>query len=113
MGHLIGYLKGKDTKGIIIRNPKVIRVVMFYDSNYATYKKTINSISGLVATLGGTLLTCLSKNQRTVTLISTEAEYVTLSARTQEADHLWYNQCGTQPRWDLTWKTRQGSWQYT
>ena len=27
--HLIGYLKVKDTKGTIIRNPKVLKVVMF------------------------------------------------------------------------------------
>ena len=28
-GHLIGYLKGKDTKGIIIRKPKVLKAVCF------------------------------------------------------------------------------------
>ena len=28
---LIGYLKGEDTKGIIIRNPNVIKVVMSCD----------------------------------------------------------------------------------
>ena len=38
----------------------------------------------MVATLGGTLLTCLSKTQMTVTLSSTEAYYVALSACAQE-----------------------------
>ena len=71
LGRLIGYLKGKDTKGIVIRNPKVMKVAMFCDSNYATYKKTIKSISGLVVILAGTLVTCSSKTQRTLTLIST------------------------------------------
>ena len=74
LGGLIGYLKGKETKGIIIRKPKVPKAVMFCDSNYATDKETRNSVGGLFSTLGGTLLTCLSKTQRTVTLISMEAE---------------------------------------
>ena len=58
---LIGYLKGKETKCIIIRKPKVLKAVMFCDSNYATYKETRKSVSSLVATLGGTLLKFLSK----------------------------------------------------
>ena len=58
LGRLIGYLKGKDTKGIIIRNPKVLKAVMFCDSNYATDREKIKIVRGLVATLGGTLLIC-------------------------------------------------------
>ena len=84
LGRLIGYLKGKETKGIIIRKPKVLKAVMLCDPNYATDKETGKSVSDLVATLGGTLLTCLSKTQRTATLSSTEAEYMALSACTQE-----------------------------
>ena len=80
LGCLIGYLKGKETKGTIIIKPKVMKSVMFCYLNYATYKETRNIVSGLVATLGGTLLTFSSKTQRTVTLSSTEAEYVALSA---------------------------------
>ena len=71
-------------RGIIIINPKVLKVVMFCDSNYATDNETRESVSGLVSTLGGTLITCLSKTQRNITLISTESEYVALSAYTQE-----------------------------
>ena len=81
---LIGYIKGKETEGIIIRKPKVLKVVMLCDSNYATYKDTRNSVSGLIATLGGTLLTCLSETQRNLRLISTEEEYVAMSACAQE-----------------------------
>ena len=54
---LIGYLKGKYTKCIITRKPKALKADMFCDSKYATDKETINSVSGLVAILGGTLLT--------------------------------------------------------
>ena len=81
---MIGYIKGKETKGIIFRNPKVLKAVMFYDSNYATYKDTRKSVSGLVTTLGGTLLIYLPKTQRTVTLSSTEADYMEFSACAQE-----------------------------
>ena len=83
LGSLIGYLKGKETKGIIIRKPKVMKSVMFCDSNYATDKETRDSVSGLVAKLVGTPLMCLSKTQRYVTLSSTEAEYVALPACAQ------------------------------
>ena len=55
---LIGYLKGKYTKCIITRKPKALKAYMFCDSKYATDKETRNSVSGLVATLVGTLLTC-------------------------------------------------------
>ena len=77
--HLIVHLKGKYTKGIVIVKHKVLKDIIFCGSNYATYKETRKSVSGLVSTLGGTLLTCLSKTQRNVTLSSTEAEYVALS----------------------------------
>ena len=80
LAHFIGYLNGKYTKGIVIRKPKVLKTVILCDSSYATDKETRNSVIGLVATLGGTLLTCLSKTQRTVTLISTDAEYMALSS---------------------------------
>ena len=73
LGRLIGYLKFKKTKCIVIINPKVLKSVMFCYSNYAIDKYTINSVSGLVATLFGTLLTFSSKTQRLVTLIITEA----------------------------------------
>ena len=58
LGSFIGYLKIKETKGIVIRNPKVLKAVMFCELNYATEKEIGNNISGLVATLGRKLLTC-------------------------------------------------------
>ena len=36
LGRLIGSLKVKETKGIIIIKPKVLKEFMFCDSNYAT-----------------------------------------------------------------------------
>ena len=58
LGSLIGYLKGKETKGIFNKNTKVIKTVMFCDSNYAKDKDTRKSVIGLVTKLGGSLLTC-------------------------------------------------------
>ena len=57
---------------------------MFCDSNYATYKDTIKSVSGFVATIGGTLLTFLSKTDSNFTLRSTEAEFMALSEFSKE-----------------------------
>ena len=70
--------KGKKKKGIIIIKHKGLNLVMFCDSSYATKKETRISVSGLVEILRGILLTCLSKTQSTITLISIEAEYVEL-----------------------------------
>ena len=38
VGHFIGYLKGKNTKVIIVRNHKVLKAVMFCDYIYNTNK---------------------------------------------------------------------------
>ena len=57
---------------------------MFCDSGYDTDKDTRKSVRSLVATLGEKLLTCSSKTKRTVTLIITDADYIDLSACTQE-----------------------------
>ena len=53
LGRFIVSLKGEKIIGIIIRKPKVLKAVMFCDSNYATDKETRKTVSGLVATLGG------------------------------------------------------------
>ena len=84
LGPLIGQLKDKETKVIIIRNYKVLKSVMFCDSNYAMNKETRKSVSGLVATLGVTLLTRSSKPQRTIKLISTEFKCISLLELAQE-----------------------------
>ena len=78
LGRLIGYIKGKGTKGIITRKPKFLKAGLFCDLNYVTYMEIIKNVSGLFDTLVGKLPTCLSKIQRTVTLIRPEAEYVAL-----------------------------------
>ena len=61
---LTGYLKLKNSKGTIIRKPKVLQYVIFCHYNYATYKETRNSFICIVTTLGGTLLTCSQRLKR-------------------------------------------------
>ena len=86
LGRLIGYLKVKDKKGIIIRNPKVLKDGIIYNSNFATDKETRKGVSGLVATLRGTLISCSSKTQGMIMFFGTEAKYVALSEFAQEVD---------------------------
>ena len=59
LGYMIEYLKGIEKKDIVIRKLKVLKAVMFCDSNYVTDTDTRNSFSGLVTTLVVTILTCL------------------------------------------------------
>ena len=68
LGNLVGYLKGKKTKGIVFINYNVLKSVMFYDSTGSTDRETKKSASGIFPTLGGKVLTWLSKIQRTVAL---------------------------------------------
>ena len=57
---------------------------MFCDSNYAMNKEIRKSVSGIVTTIGVTLLTCSSETHRTSTFISKEPDYMTLPECTQE-----------------------------
>ena len=63
---------------------KVMKDVMFCDYIYVLEQDTRKSVSGIVATLGGTLITYSSRTQRTVTLSCIEAEYVVISECAQE-----------------------------
>ena len=51
----------------------------FVDSNYATNKSNRKSVTGYVTALGGCPVNFVSKTQPTVSLSSTEAEYIAAS----------------------------------
>ena len=55
--------KRKETEGIVIRNPKALKDVMFCYSNYEMDKYIGNSVRGLAATLGRTIRTCSKKTK--------------------------------------------------
>jgi hypothetical protein len=80
----VGYVATTKGKGLTYRAPKTLRPIMFADSNYATNEDNRRSVTGNLYTIGGSLVNWMSKTQSTVTLSSTEAEYVSLATCAQE-----------------------------
>ena len=70
------------------RNSEIIKVVAFCDSDYAGDKETRKSVTGFIIYLNGVPISWKSKGQRTVTLSSTEAEYIALSEVIAELKYL-------------------------
>ena len=83
----MGELRGLDMKkpsitgwtSLILMKPRDLKVYAYVDSNYATNKENRKSVTGYVLTIGGCLVSYSSKSQPSVTLSSTEAEYVAAS----------------------------------
>ena len=80
---LIGYIKSDIGKGRILQKPKELRLIAFTDSDYANDKDR-QSVTGGIVTKGGSPTYFTSKMQATVSLSSTEAEYIALGTVTQE-----------------------------
>jgi hypothetical protein len=81
----VGYLKKHEEMiQMTYRKPKELRVISNVYSNYATNKEDRRSVSGHLHTVGGTLVSWMSKTQESVALSSTESEYVLLSSGAQE-----------------------------
>ena len=80
---LIGYIRSDIGKGRILRKPKELRLIAFTESDY-TNDEDRKSVTGGVVTVGGSPTYFKSKMQATVTLSSTEAEYMDLGTVTQE-----------------------------
>ena len=59
-------------------------LILFTDSDYATDPDTRRSVSGFVLYVCGVSVSWRSKSQRSVTLSSSEAEYVSLSEAVKE-----------------------------
>lgn len=64
------------------------KLAIYTDSDYAACPDTRKSVSGFVITLNGGAVNWRSKKQSTVTLSTTEAEYVAAAAATREV--LWF-----------------------
>ena len=86
---LVGYIKyiQEDIK-VTYRKPKELRVINYVDSNFSSNKDDRKSITGMHCTLGGTLTGWASRTQKSVTLSSTEAEYVALATCCQDARYV-------------------------
>ena len=87
LDRMIGYLQG--VKGVLnMRKPKSLKVEAFVDSNFATNKESRKSVTGYVLTIGGCIVGWSSKTQPSVTLSSTEAEYVAASMCATEIKYI-------------------------
>ena len=79
LGRLVGYVKSNPNATLFLKKPKDLKAYAFVDSNWATNKENRKSVTGYVLTIGGCLVNWVSKSQPSVTLSSTEAEYVAAS----------------------------------
>ena len=79
IGRMVGYLKHEAEHGLRFNRPKDLTIVGIVDSDFATNKYTWKSTTGYLVTVGGRLVSWMSKAQPSVTLSSTEAEYVAAS----------------------------------
>jgi hypothetical protein len=81
----VGYLKENENDiKITYRKPRELRPMAMVDSNYATNTDDRRSVTGAIFTVGGTITNWISKTQGSVTLSSTEAEYVAIATAAQE-----------------------------
>jgi hypothetical protein len=81
----VGYLKSnQDSIKITYRKPRELRPMAMVDSNYATNLDDRRSVTGAIFTVGGTITNWISKTQGSVTLSSSEAEYVAIATAAQE-----------------------------
>jgi hypothetical protein len=84
VARIIGFLADNEERVLKMRTPTSMRVVGYVDSDWAANKETRKSTTGFLVTIGGCLVSWQSKAQPSVTLSSTEAEYVALSMCAQE-----------------------------
>jgi hypothetical protein len=81
----VGYINGnQENIRIAYRRPKELRPMAMVDSNYATNTDDRRSITGEIFTVGGMITNWISKTQGSVTLSSSEAEYVGMATAAQE-----------------------------
>jgi len=83
---ILRYIKGTKDFGILFWNEDNGKLIGFSDADYAGDRDTRHSIS--VFTLNGGCLTWSSKRQASVSLSTTEAEFIAASETTKEATWL-------------------------
>ncbi|KAL6140713.1 hypothetical protein ACLB2K_059009 [Fragaria x ananassa] len=81
---LFRYLKGTSDVGLIYGGDTKCLVTGYSDSDYAGDVDTRRSMTGYVFTLGGSVVIWKATLQPTVTLSTTEAEYMALTAAAKE-----------------------------
>ena len=79
MGYLIHRRESGNLKDLRLRKPKTLKIEAWCDSDYSLNKDNRRSVTGYIVTLEGCIMNWQSKAQKSVSLSSTEAEYVALS----------------------------------
>ncbi|CAM9496081.1 unnamed protein product [Pylaiella littoralis] len=90
--HVLMYVRGTTDFGITFQRgvPGGEHMELFVDSDFASKATDRRSVSGAVVMFAGACLMYLSRTQKSVTLSSTEAEYVALAEGMKEAIFLRY-----------------------
>lgn len=88
--HVLRYLKGTASYGIVYRGGGSLTVEGYTDSDYAGNTENRKSTSGFIYTANGSAISWGSKQQECVTTSSTEAEYVATCKAVKEA--MWLRQ---------------------
>ena len=84
--HILRYIKGTRNFGLLFRPNHTTGVLLGYsDKDYAADLDTRRSTSGYVFMMNGGCITWLSKQQASVSLGTTEAEFIAASEATKEA----------------------------
>ncbi|KAK6163483.1 hypothetical protein DH2020_000347 [Rehmannia glutinosa] len=87
--HLLGYLKGSLTLGLIFRPIQMLLIEGYSDANWASCLDDRRSTGGHCLMLGGNMLSWSSKKQVLVARSSAESEYRSLANLT--TDIVWLN----------------------
>jgi hypothetical protein len=87
--HLLHYLKGSSSKGLLYNGQLGLQQRGFCDADYAGDKGSRRSTSGAVFVLAGAAVIWSSRLQKCVTLSTCEAEYVAASAAARDA--IWFD----------------------
>jgi hypothetical protein len=76
---VLAYLKGTSTHGLPLGGKKPTSLVSYVDADYANDSVDFKSITGYLTFFGDSLISWSSKKQKTVTLSTTEAEFIALT----------------------------------
>lgn len=90
--HIARYIRCTSSYGITFQRGKTdgVRLVLYVDSDYANKATDRRSVSGGVVMCAGACVSFFSRTQKSVTLSSTEAEYVAMAEGMKEAIFLRY-----------------------
>ena len=85
MKRIFRYLRGTTDIGLVYGKGKECLVTEYSDSDYAADVDTRKSVTGYVFSLGGSVVSWKSTLQSSVTLSTTEAEYMALTSAAKES----------------------------